>query len=392
MHRFLTFFFLFITLCAFAEGPFKKVYKNETIVKVLHDIESHFSLQIMYRPQDLTNIPSISCNINTSDYQIALRQVLGKQLQFTIRKNIVIITTATQAPLIQNKQQSQTKIQKTKETQLQSSPLIETTQNTADYPYANKIQSNNSDDSIVNKIFTDTFNIQTENNNVNIVNNIFTDTLAITEDISSQEEVDTSNLLHNGTIVEIKAVTNTIENVATDTILNDSAQNIDNKQESKSIKKLHHHTFQPSLSLGYGDALKIQTDFRYVYYFHRHWGLGIGLNFSYDAQKIDSTYTLSWKQEGRIGVPLLITMCYQFSQKWGIHTVIGATTSFMIYSGQSNIGKNDRNVDVIPFVEVDAIHPITTHADILFGLYSDMSAIFVHPWTIGIHIGFSVGK
>ena len=65
--------------------------------------------------------------------------------------------------------------------------------------------------------------------------------------------------------------------------------------------------------------------------------------------------------------------------------------SFAVYSGRSGAGISDNNVDVLPFVEVDAAHPISKHINLLIGLYSKLSALSVSPWSIGVNVGIEIG-
>ena len=169
-------------------------------------------------------------------------------------------------------------------------------------------------------------------------------------------------------------------------------QNTDQKNPKNTFQYRRRHTFMPSFSIGYGGELVTQLDLRYVYYFHRNWGVGTGLNFAFAAQKAASTDSLSRRQEGRIGFPFAVAARYTFSKTWGIHANVGATASFMVYSGKSGRGISGKTVDVFPFLELDAIHPISAHTELLFGLYTHISAISVSPWSVGLHLGFIIGK
>ena len=436
MRRILLLFFLFITLCASAGGPFKKTYKDVPIGKVLQEIEAHFSLQIMYRPQDLADIPPVTCSINTSDYQTALKQVLGKRLQYTVRKNIIVITvvkpqpssaqpkapTQTQAKpakpqpsqsqdkaktqnqqtsSIQNKSQNQTPPtgQQLTHSQGQSKPEApDTTQR----PTVTQMQQENSQASTQPRIPAAT---QTQDDTLELdLTQTFSDTTVLQYPgiaVDGRDEmqvvhtdidtaIDQNKIIQNNDNQQI--ANNFISNTDSKEPVLNVVQNIDQKSPKNTFQYRRRHTFMPSFSIGYGSELLTQVDFRYVYYFHRNWGVGTGLNFAFAAQKAASTDSLSWRQEGRIGFPFAVAARYTFSKTWGIHATVGATASFMVYSGKSGRGISGKTVDVFPFLELDAIHPISAHTELLFGLYTHISAISVSPWSVGLHLGFIIGK
>ncbi len=436
MRRILLLFFLFITLCASAGGPFKKTYKDVPIGKVLQEIEAHFSLQIMYRPQDLADIPPVTCSINTSDYQTALKQVLGKRLQYTVRKNIIVITvvrpqlssaqpkspTQTQAQpakpqpsqsqdkaktqnqqmsSAQNKPQNQTPTmgQQPTHSQAQSKPEApDTTQS----PTVTQVQQETSQASTQPQIPAAT---QTQDDTLELdLTQTFSDTTVLQYPGIAVDGRDEMQVVHTDidTAIDQNKI---IQNNDNQQIANDSisdtdskepvlnvVQNTDQKRPKNIFQYRRRHTFMPSFSIGYGSELMTQVDFRYVYYFHRNWGVGTGLNFAFAAQKAASTDSLSWRQEGRIGFPFAVAARYTFSKTWGIHATVGATASFMVYSGKSGRGISGKTVDVFPFLELDAIHPISAHTELLFGLYTHISAISVSPWSVGLHLGFIIGK
>ena len=474
MRRILLLFFLFITLCASAGGPFKKTYKDVPIGKVLQEIEAHFSLQIMYRPQDLADIPPVTCSINTSDYQTALKQVLGKRLQYTVRKNIIVITVVkpqpssaqpkapTQTPAqsvnrqpsqsqnkpktqsqqtssIQDKLQNQTQPtrqqpiqaqgQNKPETQVQpqrqqtsfvQNELQNQTPPTGQQAISSPVQGKpEAPDTTQSPTVTQ---VQQETSPANIQSQIPAATQTQDESLEldlTQSSPDTFALQHpniaNDGKDEMQVVptdidtaidqNKIIQNVDNQQIANDSisdtdskepvlnvAQNTNQKSPKNTFQYRRRHTFMPSFSIGYGSELMTQLDLRYFYYFHRNWGVGTGLNFAFAAQKAASTDSLSWKQEGRIGFPFAVVARYTFSKTWGIHANVGATASFMVYSGKSGRGISGKDVDVFPFLEVDALHPISPHTELLFGLYTHISALSVSPWSVGLHLGFIIGK
>jgi hypothetical protein len=438
MHRILLLSFLFITLCASAGGPFKKTYKDVPIGKVLQEIEAHFSLQIMYRPQDLADIPPVTCSINTSDYQKALKQVLGKRLQYTVRKNIIVITVVKPQPSSaqpKSPTQTQTQVQpaKPQPSQSQDNPKTQNLQtssvqnkpqnqtpptgqqpthsqgqgkpeapDTTQRPTVTQMQQENSQASTQPRIPAAT---QTQDEPLELdLTQTFSDSTVlqhpdIAVDVRDEMQVVLTDI---DTAIDQNKI---IQNVHNQQIANDSisdtdskepvlnvVQNTDQKRPKNIFQYRRRHTFMPSFSIGYGSELMTQVDFRYVYYFHRNWGVGTGLNFAFAAQKAASTDSLSWRQEGRIGFPFAVAARYTFSKTWGIHATVGATASFMVYSGKSGRGISGKTVDVFPFLELDAIHPISAHTELLFGLYTHISAISVSPWSVGLHLGFIIGK
>lgn len=460
MRRILLLFILFITLCASAGGPFKKTYKDVPIGKVLQEIEAHFSLQLMYRPQDLADIPPVTCSINTSDYQTALKQVLGKRLQYTVRKNIIVITivkpqpssaqpkTPTQTQVqpakpqltsVQNKPQNQIQSvgQEPSQTQNQNKPgtqvqpqrqqtssiqdkpqnqtptmgqqpthsqgqsKLEAPDTLQSLPVA-QVQQEMGSDNTQPQIPAAT---QTQDEPLELdLTQTFSDTTVLQYPGIAVDGRDEKQVVptDNDTAIDQNKI---IQNVDNQKIANDSisdtdskepvlnaVQNTDKKSPKNTFQYRRRHTVHPLFSLGYGSELLAQVDFRYVYYFHRNWGVGTGLNFAYAAHKAASTDSLSWRQEGRIGFPFAVAARYTLSKTWGIHANVGATASFMVYSGKSGRGISGKTVDVFPFLELDAIHPISSHTELLFGLYTHISALSVSPWSVGLHFGFIIGK
>ena len=498
MRRILLLFFLFITLCASAGGPFKKTYKDVHIGKVLQEIEAHFSLQIMYRPQDLADIPPVTCSINTSDYQTALKQVLGKHLQYTVRKNIIVITVVKPQPSsaqpksptqthaspvkpqttsaqnkpqnvtpptgqqstqsqgknkpktqvqpqgqqttsVQNKSQNQTpptgqqltqsQVQNKAKTQVQSQsqqtssvqnkPINQTppigrqlisspeqskpeapdtlqsftvTQEQQETSQASTqpqipAATQTQEESLEHDL-TQTFSDSTELQHPDIAVDVRDEMQVVPTDIDTA--IDQNMIIQNADNQQI--VNNSLSDTNSKEPVLNVVQNTDQKSPKNTFQYRRRHTFMPSFSIGYGSELMTQLDLRYVYYFHRNWGVGTGLNFAFAAQKAASTDSLSWRQEGRIGFPFAVAARYTFSKTWGIHANVGATASFMVYSGKSGRGISGKTVDVFPFLELDAIHPISAHTELLFGLYTHISAISVSPWSVGLHLGFIIGK
>jgi hypothetical protein len=394
MRRLLFFCLILVTLSASAGGPFKKTYKNVSMSTVLHDIEAHFSLQIMYRPQDLAGIPPVTCNINTSDYQTALKQVLGKRLQYTVKKNIVIITPAPKTSPSQPKPQGQTQAS-TKPVVTQEQPKSRSVSTQILSDTLAQIQSQSTQATIQNSDSTSIQVVTDDTDSTNVETAITQDVAISNAVMNSEERVENKDNVENQDSIE------TVENVVKeedrieDKIENNPMPETKANTEEKTKFEFQYrrrHTFMPSFSIGYGSELMTQLDLRYVYYFHRNWGVGTGLNFAFAAQKAASTDSLSWRQEGRIGFPFAVAARYTLSKTWGILATVGATASFMAYSGKSGKGISGKTVDVFPFLEVDALHPISAHTELLFGLYTHISAISVSPWSVGLHLGIIIGK
>ena len=89
---------ILMCLCSFSlyAEKFQKTYNRAPLTEVLRDLESHFGCSFMYRPQDLAGAPTITASFSTDDCIFVLNKVLGKQLVFTRRKHIFVITRAPQ--------------------------------------------------------------------------------------------------------------------------------------------------------------------------------------------------------------------------------------------------------------------------------------------------------
>ena len=147
------------------------------------------------------------------------------------------------------------------------------------------------------------------------------------------------------------------------------------------------HAFLGSVGLGYGSELQTHIDMRYVFYFYRHWGISAGLFYSHSAQNISG----AWLNEGRFGIPLGIHMRWLFSPQWGIHTSASIAVSFPVYKGSSG-AITTKETDETILLYVDAIHPIGVHTTMLTGVYADFSGTGLTPWSVGLRLGFLIGK
>ena len=148
------------------------------------------------------------------------------------------------------------------------------------------------------------------------------------------------------------------------------------------------HGFLGSVGLGYGSELQTNIDLRYVFYFYRHWGLSAGLVYSHSAQNTSGT----WLNEGRLAIPLGIHMRWLFSQQWGLHTSASVAVSFPVYKGASGTGITTKETDETILLHLDAIHPIGVHTTMLTGVYADFSGTGLTPWSVGLRLGFQIGK
>ena len=339
-------------------GPFVKNYKTAPLAQVLHDIETHFSLQILYRPQDIATAATFTGSINTSDYQTALRQVLGERLTFTVQKNMVIITakppsSQTKTSVPTSSHQSQTKTSPPK-------PTVQTENPNTEEPLSKKQEEVQIDTTSVDYVYTKQNEIITDSTESETSKSV---------EFQEQEAISLSQHIDSVSIVE---AVDTADFATAPKQIVDSTYNFSMR-----------HTFQTAISVGYGSELMARMDFRYGFYFHKNWGVSGGLNFAYASKKEEP----SWQKEVRIGLPVALNTRWSLSSKWGIHAALGAITSFPVYSEMSS-----KSVDVIPFIEADAMLLVSAHIDLLFGLYTQLSATSISPWSIGAHIGILVGK
>lgn len=147
------------------------------------------------------------------------------------------------------------------------------------------------------------------------------------------------------------------------------------------------HAFLGSVGLGYGSELQTHIDARYVFYFYRHWGISAGLFYSHSAQYSSG----AWLNEGRFGIPLGIHMRWLFSPQWGLHTSASVAVSWPVYKGASG-AITTKETDETILLHLDAIHPIGEHTTLLTGVYGDFSGTGLTPWSVGLRLGFLIGK
>ena len=147
------------------------------------------------------------------------------------------------------------------------------------------------------------------------------------------------------------------------------------------------HAFLGSVGIGYGSELQTHIDARYVFYFYRHWGISAGLFYSHSAQYASGT----WLNEGRFGIPVGVHMRWLFTPQWGLHTSASVAVSFPVYKGASG-AITTKETDETILLHLDAIHPISEHTTLLTGVYGDFSGTGLTPWSVGLHLGFLIGK
>jgi len=147
------------------------------------------------------------------------------------------------------------------------------------------------------------------------------------------------------------------------------------------------HAFLGSVGLGHGSELQTHIDARYVFYFYRHWGLSAGFFYSQSAQNASGTRL----KEGRLAIHLGIHMRWLFSPQWGLHTSASVAVSWPVYKGASG-AITTKETDETILLHMDAIHPIGEHTTLLTGVYANLSGTSLWPWSVGLRLGFQIGK
>lgn len=147
------------------------------------------------------------------------------------------------------------------------------------------------------------------------------------------------------------------------------------------------HALLASVGLGYGSELQTHIDMRYVFYFYRHWGVSAGLFYSHSARYASG----AWLNEGRLGLPVGVHTRWLFSSQWGLHASASVAVSWPIYNGTSG-AITTKETDETILLHLDAIHPIGVHTAMLTGVYADFSGTGLTPWSVGLRIGFIIGK
>ena len=147
------------------------------------------------------------------------------------------------------------------------------------------------------------------------------------------------------------------------------------------------HALLASVGLGYGSELQTHIDMRYVFYFYRHWGISAGLLYSHSAQYSSG----AWLNEGRFALPLGVHTRWLFSPQWGLHASASVAVSWPVYKGASG-AITTKETDETILLHLDAIHPIGVHTALLTGVYADFSGTSLTPWSVGLRLGFIIGK
>ena len=147
------------------------------------------------------------------------------------------------------------------------------------------------------------------------------------------------------------------------------------------------HAFLGSVGFGYGSELQTHIDARYVFYFYRHWGISAGLFYSHSALPTSGT----WLNEGRFGIPVGVHTRWLFSPQWGLHVSASVAVSWPVYKGASG-AITAKETDETILLHLDAIHPIGVHTTLLTGVYGDFSGTGLTPWSVGLRLGFLIGK
>ncbi len=147
------------------------------------------------------------------------------------------------------------------------------------------------------------------------------------------------------------------------------------------------HALLASVGLGYGSELQTHIDMRYVFYFYRHWGVSAGLFYSHSARYASG----AWLNEGRLGLPVGVHTRWLFSSQWGLHASASVAVSWPVYMGASG-AITTKETDETIILHMDAIHPIGVHTAMLTGVYADFSGTGLTPWSVGLRLGFIIGK
>ena len=311
--------------------PFEQTYKSAPLYEVLQDLESHFGLSFLYRPSDIAAAQPITVTLRTNDARKALQQVLGESLQYTERNGILIITKVPPKP------------KKPTPTRARSIIMKETPQI------------------------------------------IVPDTLPEEEPREAWQAIP---LLKPGEKLFVSPIdTIRIREVIRIAQTTPNPQNIKKTSNPRKTRISYQQKgVYLGLSAGYGSAINGQFDVRYNYYFNRNWGIGGGINFSYSTA--DSTEM--WRQEARIGIPIVAYTRWPLSPKWGVHGTLGVAPMFKIY----NNGFADSEVDIVPIAELDAMYMFAPRATLFFGIYARFGALApsFDPWAVGLHLAFLIGK
>ena len=339
---------LFAFSCQIWAAGFTKTYKSAPLYEVLQDLETHFSLQFLYRPQDVAAAPPVTVRIKTDDYQTALRQILSPTLQFTIRKDIIIITP----------------VPKKKEAAPASTPKPEKIP--APQPAPQKPSKSP---------------LQAQPKPIVKLPDPFPPVAILTPNTSlAFSPIDTIRISQLRLYAASPAKPTPKKVV---------------KRYKPKFNRPMTHTFMAGLNLDYvGSHMTTQIDLRYGYFFHRNWGISTGIDFYFLASYSNNGATIrnKWIQCGYVVLPFAVRTRWEFTPKWGLQGALGAGPSFLMFTNSPGSEISEREVDVISLAEVDASYAFTRNLTLLFGLSAHLSAISAKPWNLGLHVGFVVGK
>ena len=326
-------------------APFQQSYNDAPLYIVLQDIETHFGYSFLYRPHDIAEAPTITATFSSTDYASILRKVLGEKLTFTLRKNIIIITPAPPKP------------------KKEAAPIVSVVKvrTTIEEPKSTSIETHKKEDTLKREsIFIPTKVAPLE------VKPIFAPLpLLRPYSLTAFSPIDTVRIAH---IAASLSTHNTLPK----------------KHTSLSFR----HSFLTTLSGGYGSGFQANASLQYAFFFHDNWGVSAGLDFTYDALFAQP----SFPQDGRLGIPIAAHTIWQLSPTWGLHASAGVTASFLVYFAPSGVSVTNKSVDEIAFLTLHATHPIGEKSTMLLGVYGNLSATSLTPWSVGIQLGLLVGK
>ena len=326
-------------------APFQRSYKDAPLYVVLQDIETHFGYSFLYRPHDIAEAPTITAMFSSTDYTSILHKVLGEKLTFTLRKNIIIITPAPPKP----KKEVATIVSIVKE-----STSTEAIQDTL-------IDTNQTEDTLKREpIYIQTKVVPLE------IKPIFAPLPLLRPfSLTAFSPIDTARIAH------IAYPLSTSNNLL-----------------KKNIRQSFRHRFLTTLSWGYGSEFQANASIQYAFFFHDNWGVSAGLDFTYAALFAQP----SFPQDGRLGIPIAAHTIWPLSPSWGLHASAGVAASFLVYFAPSGVSVTNKSVDEIAFLTLHATHPIGPNTTLLLGIYGNLSATSLNPWSMGIQLGLLVGK
>lgn len=345
---------LLIVLCLFClplqAEPFHKTYSQESLAVVLLEIEEHFGCSFLYRPQDIAVAPAVSGSFDTDDCNEVLRQVLGKELVVTPRKNILIITPAPKKAAVSKPVK----------------PVVVV-----------------APDTIVN------IRVRDEQ----------PDTVKEEEVLLPEEFLRPDELVfyaHIDTFLIARSVCPAVIDSTLPLVSQAMAVANSVPEEVKPAKKkpqrygpyMFRHAFQGTGRIGYGSEYHTTVDLRYTYFFLEHWGIGAGMNFTYGFQYDPDRNYNTIIEEGRVCLPIAVYTQWMFTDKWGLQASAGIEASFPATS--TFITK--KNADGIAVASVLAAHPFSSYGIVLLGIYTDISVTGVSPWSAGFQFGVRLGK